>query len=84
MTIAARPNGMKCLRQLKHWDHRFESHSRHTRLLYLYCPVSVASLSQADAPAKESHPSRYKEEEEDKVPILNLRYRCFPCQYHNI
>jgi hypothetical protein len=29
ITLVARSNSIKCLRPLEHWDHEFESHSRH-------------------------------------------------------
>jgi hypothetical protein len=48
--------GMNCLQPLKHWDPRFESHSRHGCLcvfVLLSC-LYVATLRQADPRSKES------------------------------
>jgi hypothetical protein len=45
---------LNCIRPLKHWDHGFESHSRHGCLFVLFC-VQVVALRWANPSSKESY-----------------------------
>jgi hypothetical protein len=52
--MAARSLDKTYLRVLKHWDHGFESHSRHG-FLRLFCPVLIVALERAGHPSRESY-----------------------------